>query len=86
MFVNRCLLSDAYNHSKQSLDFMQETTKMNTVKERICINFERVAYGQAVCIQETNKSKSYAEIISLSFNNASAHIFPLSHLLAVSRK
>ena len=24
MFVNRCLLSDAYNHSKQSLDFMQK--------------------------------------------------------------
>src|ERR1044072_4484734 len=37
MFVNRCLLSDAYNHSKQTLGFRQKTTIMNTVKERNCI-------------------------------------------------
>ena len=29
MFANKFLLSDAYNHSKQALDFMQTTTNRN---------------------------------------------------------
>src|ERR1043165_8465664 len=34
MFVNEFLLSNAYNHSKQTLDFMQTTTTSKNCKEK----------------------------------------------------
>ena len=82
MFVNRYLLSDAYNHSKQSLDFMQKTTT-KIVKERNCIDWNGGIWPSSLY---TKKVKSYAETISSSSNYASTHIFRLSHLLAVSGK
>ena len=51
MFVNKFLLSDAYNHSKQTLDFMQATI-VKIVKRKNSYLFDNVAYGQVVCIQE----------------------------------
>ena len=37
MFANKFLLSDAYNHSKQALDFMQTTTNRNCKEKESCI-------------------------------------------------
>src|ERR1044072_7790242 len=37
MFANKFLLSDAYNHSKQTLDFMQTTTNKNCKEKEFCI-------------------------------------------------
>ena len=36
-FVNEFLLSNAYNHSKQTLDFMQTTTNKNCKGKETCI-------------------------------------------------
>ena len=82
MFVNRFLLSDAYNHSKQTLDFMQ-TTIVKIVREITCINLKGGVWPSSLY---TRRVKSYAETISSSSNYASTHIYRLSHLLAVSRK
>ena len=51
MFVNEFLLSNAYNHSKQTLDFMQITI-VKIEKGKTSYLFESVAYGQVVCSQE----------------------------------
>src|ERR1044072_283475 len=84
MFVNEFLLSNAYNRSKQTLDFMQTTTTDKNCKEKeICIYSKGGVWPSSLY---KRKVKSYAETISLSSNYASTHIFPLSHLLAVSRK
>src|ERR1044072_3092203 len=40
MFANKFLLSDAYNHSKQTLDFMQ-TTNRNCKEKESCIYLKR---------------------------------------------
>ena len=82
MFVNSYLLLDAYNHSKQTLDFMQTTTVKIKEKE-IVLNLKG---GVCPGSLYKRKVKSYAGTISLSSNYASTHIFQLSHLLAVSRK
>src|ERR1043165_3825435 len=37
MFVNELLLSNAYNHSKQTLDFMQTTMNKNCKGNETCI-------------------------------------------------
>ena len=84
MFVNEFLLSNAYNHSKQTLDFMQTTTTNKNCKEKeTCIYLKGGVWPSSLY---KRKVKSYAETISLSSNYASTHIFQLSHLLAVSRK
>ena len=51
MFANKFLLSNAYNHSKQTLDFMQITI-VKIVKRKTSYLFESVAYGQVICTQE----------------------------------
>src|ERR1044072_9989711 len=84
MFANKFLLSDVYNHSKQTLDFMQATTTNKNCKEKeSCIYLRGGVWPSSLY---KRKVKSYAETISLSSNYASTHIFQLSHLLAVSRK
>ena len=84
MFANKFLLSDAYNHSKQTLDLMQATTTNKNCKEKdTCIYLKGGVWPDSLF---TRKVKSYAETISLSSNHASTHTFQLSHLLAVSRK
>src|ERR1043165_9391097 len=82
--VNEFLLSNAYNHSKQTLDFMQSTTTNKNCKEKeTCIYLKGGVWSSGLY---KRRVKSYAETISLSSNYASTHIFRLSHLLAVSRK
>src|ERR1043165_3478283 len=84
MFVNRFLLSNAYNHSKQTLDFMQTTTiNKNRKENETCIYLKGGVWPSSLY---KRKVKGYAETISLSSNYASTHTFQLSHLLAVSRK
>src|ERR1043165_8407437 len=83
MFANKFLLSDAYNHSKQTLDFMQTTTHKNCKEKETCIYLKGGLWPSSLY---KRKVKSYVETISLSSNYASTHIFQLSHLLAVSRK
>ena len=83
-FVSEFLLSNAYNHSKQTLDFMQTTTiNKNRKENETCIYLKGGVWPSSLY---KRKVKSYAETISLSSNYASTHIFQLSHLLAVSRK
>ena len=83
MSVNSYLLLDAYNHSKQTLDFMQTTTVEIVKRKRLLFNLKGDVWPSSLY---KRKVKSYAETISLSSNYASTHIFRLSHLLAVSRK
>src|ERR1051325_9656665 len=79
MFADKFLLSDAYNHSKQTLDFMQTTT--NCKGKESCIYLKGGVWPSSL---HRRKVKGYVETISLSSNYASTHIFQLSHLLAVS--
>src|ERR1051325_12119434 len=69
MFVNEFLLSNAYNHSKQTLDFMQTTTTTNkNCKEKeTCIYLKGGVWPSSLY---KRKVKSYAETISLSSNYA----------------
>ena len=82
-FVNKFLLSNAYNHSKQTLDVMQTTTNKNCKEKETCIYSKGGVWLSSLYKRNV---KSYAETISLSSNYAGTHIFQLSHLLAVSRK
>src|ERR1044072_1658059 len=81
MFVSEFLLSNAYNHSKQMLDFMQITTTNKNYKEKESRIYLRGGVWPSSLYKR--KVKSYAETILLSSNYASTHIFQLSHLLAV---
>src|ERR1043165_1717458 len=73
MFVSEFLLSNAYNHSKQTLDFMQTTTTNKNRKEKeTCIYLKGGVWPSSLY---KRKVKSYAETISLSSNYASTHIF-----------
>src|ERR1043165_275264 len=83
MFVSEFLLPNAYNHSKQTLDFMQTTTNKNCKEKETRIYLKGGVWPSSLY---KRKVKSYAETISLSSNYASTHIFQLSHLLVVSRK
>src|ERR1051325_5751998 len=83
MFVNEFLLLNAYNHSKQTLDFMQTTTTNKNCKEKeTCIYLKGGVWPSSLY---KRKVKSYAKTISLSSNYASTHIFQLSHLLEIGR-
>src|ERR1044072_6750827 len=69
MFANKFLLSDAYNHSKQTLDFMQTTTTNKNCKEKeTCIYLRGGVWPSSLC---TRQVKSYAETTSSSSNYAS---------------
>ena len=41
MFANKFLLSDVYNHSKKTLDFMQTTTDRNCKEKETCVYLKR---------------------------------------------
>ena len=54
MYVKRCLLSDAYNHSKQMSDFMQTTTNKNCKEKETCI-YSKGGVWPSSFIQEKGK-------------------------------